>query len=91
LEAKTVTTIESTMASLKDITFPSLYICNVNQVIDLLLINSQLIFVFVAGNSGNQAFPEMPVIPAIALAILGIIFFYIFQILGKNTTPRNQL
>ena len=28
----TVTTIESTMASLRDITFPSIYICNTNQV-----------------------------------------------------------
>jgi hypothetical protein len=28
----TVTTIESPMAPLKDVTFPSLYICNINQV-----------------------------------------------------------
>ena len=33
LEATTVTTIESTMAPLKDVTFPSIYICNINQVI----------------------------------------------------------
>jgi len=85
-----VTTIESTMASLKDITFPSLYICNVNQVIDLLLINSQLIFVFVAGNSGNQAFPEMPVIPAIALAILGINFFLNISNSGKKHNTKKS-
>jgi len=29
-------------------------------------------YIYVAGNSRNQAFPEMPGIPAIALAILGI-------------------
>ena len=32
-DSTTVTTIESTMASLKDITFPSIWICNVNQVL----------------------------------------------------------
>jgi hypothetical protein len=32
LKAKTITTIESTIASLKDITFPAIYICNINQV-----------------------------------------------------------
>ncbi len=48
-------------------------------------------YIYVAGNSRNQAFPEMPGIPAIALAILGINFFNMFQILGKSTTPRIQL
>ncbi len=33
VESTTVTTIESTMAPLKDVTFPSIYICNINQVI----------------------------------------------------------
>ncbi len=28
-----MTTIDSTMASLKDVVFPTLYICNINQVI----------------------------------------------------------
>jgi hypothetical protein len=32
VEATTVTTIDSTMAPLKDVTFPSIYICNINQV-----------------------------------------------------------
>jgi hypothetical protein len=32
LQATTVTTIDSTIASLKDVTFPSVYICNINQV-----------------------------------------------------------
>jgi hypothetical protein len=32
LEATTVTTIDSTIASLKDVSFPSVYICNINQV-----------------------------------------------------------
>ena len=32
-DARTVTTIESTMASLKDVTFPSVYVCSTNQVI----------------------------------------------------------
>jgi len=49
------------------------------------------LYVYVAGNSGNQAFPEMPDITEIAEAILGIQFFKLFQILGKGTTPRNQL
>ena len=30
--ATTVTTIKSTIASLNDVTFPSLYVCNTNQV-----------------------------------------------------------
>ena len=33
LDARTVTTIDSAMASLDDITFPSIYLCNTNQVI----------------------------------------------------------
>ncbi len=33
LNARTVTTIDSAMASLDDITFPSIYLCNTNQVI----------------------------------------------------------
>jgi hypothetical protein len=32
LQARTVTTIDSTIASLKDVSFPSVYICNINQV-----------------------------------------------------------
>jgi hypothetical protein len=32
LQATTVTTIDSTIASLKDVTFPSIYFCNINQV-----------------------------------------------------------
>jgi hypothetical protein len=32
LDATTMTTIESVMASLSDVTFPSVYICNINQV-----------------------------------------------------------
>jgi hypothetical protein len=32
LKASTVTTIDSAMASLDDVTFPSFYICNTNQV-----------------------------------------------------------
>ena len=32
LDATTMTTIESVMASLNDVTFPSVYICNINQV-----------------------------------------------------------
>ncbi len=32
MEATTVTTIDSTMASLNDIQFPTIYICNINQV-----------------------------------------------------------
>ena len=33
IESTIVTTIQSTMASLKDVTLPSVYICNNNQVI----------------------------------------------------------
>ena len=33
LNARTVTTIDSAMASLDDITFPSIFLCNTNQVI----------------------------------------------------------
>ncbi len=32
MTATTVTTIDSTMAPLADIRFPSIYICNINQV-----------------------------------------------------------
>jgi hypothetical protein len=32
LQARTVTTIDSTIASLNDVSFPSVYICNINQV-----------------------------------------------------------
>ena len=32
LQTTTVTTIESPMAPLRDVTFPSMYICNINQV-----------------------------------------------------------
>jgi hypothetical protein len=32
MESTTVTTIDSTMASLKDVTFPSVWMCNTNQV-----------------------------------------------------------
>ena len=32
MKATTVTTIDSTMASLNDIEFPTVYICNINQV-----------------------------------------------------------
>jgi hypothetical protein len=39
LQATTVTTIDSTIASLKDVTFPSIYICNINQVSVLANIN----------------------------------------------------
>ena len=32
MDATTVTTIDSTMAPLTDVRFPSIYICNINQV-----------------------------------------------------------
>ena len=36
LDARTVTTIDSAMASLDDISFPSIYLCNTNQVINCI-------------------------------------------------------
>ena len=53
IESTTVTTIESTMASLKDVSFPSVYICSTNQVIFMNLWSFSLVIAHRTRKSTN--------------------------------------
>ena len=57
LNSRTITTLDSTTLPLDDVNVPSLYICNINQVGQWMIIEDNLIILF---NIGFSIFPKLP-------------------------------